>query len=65
MSVFFIGFRGLNVLDVFKFFSFWEIFGILYFLVFNNMDLEENKFIKLEDKNNLWFFKKLFNNILY
>lgn len=55
MSVFFIGFRGLNVLDVFKFFSFWEIFGILYFLVFNNMDLEENKFIKLEDKNNLWF----------
>lgn len=56
MSVYFTGSRGSNVLDALKPSSFWEIFGTSYPLVPNNMDLEENKFIKLEDKNNSWFF---------
>lgn len=48
MSVSFTGSRGSNVLDALKPSSFWEIFGTSYPLVPNNMDLEENIFIKLE-----------------
>lgn len=48
MSVSFTGSRGSNVFDALKPSSFWEIFGTSYPLVPNNMDLEENIFIKLE-----------------